>query len=407
MARASTLPQPALRGDVVLVLYAVGWLLVVLALAMLVPAAVDAAQGEPEWRAFVGSAAITLFFGDPAGPVLPRAAPGAAGPHGLPADQPDLAGRHAVRFAAVPDRRGQPVVHRRRVRDDVGDHDHRLDGDRRPRPGAARAPAVAIPAAALGGHRDRPDQRRHAAVPAHRRHAAVPQRVVGPLRQAAAEHARPDGPDPAASTWSWSPPARSSWTPSAWSFFDAFNHACTAVSTGGFSTRDSSVGGFQNPAVEWVITLFMIAGALPMVRFVALAQGRSDLFLGDSQIRLFLAFVLIATALLAGWLVVALGPPRPRGVAAGHVQRRLGHDDHRVRDGRLPALGRPRDRAVPGAHRVRRLHRLDHRRDQDVPLRDPLAVRPPLRHEPVPAQPRGAPALRGAARSTPRSSTAS
>src|SRR3712207_9202086 len=63
VARASTLPQPALRGDVVLVLYAVGWLLVVLALAMLVPAAVDASQGEPEWRAFVGSAAITLFFG--------------------------------------------------------------------------------------------------------------------------------------------------------------------------------------------------------------------------------------------------------------------------------------------------------------------------------------------------------
>jgi trk system potassium uptake protein TrkH len=63
VARASTLPRPALRGDVVLVLYAVGWLLVVLALAMLVPAAVDAAQGEPEWRAFTGSAAITLFFG--------------------------------------------------------------------------------------------------------------------------------------------------------------------------------------------------------------------------------------------------------------------------------------------------------------------------------------------------------
>src|SRR5919112_1732156 len=63
VARASTLSQPALRGDVVLVLYAVGWLLVVLALAMLVPAAVDAAQGEPEWRAFTGSAAITLFFG--------------------------------------------------------------------------------------------------------------------------------------------------------------------------------------------------------------------------------------------------------------------------------------------------------------------------------------------------------
>src|SRR3712207_7529524 len=48
VARASTLPQPALRGDVVLVLYAVGWLLVVLALAMLMPAAVRSEEHTSE-----------------------------------------------------------------------------------------------------------------------------------------------------------------------------------------------------------------------------------------------------------------------------------------------------------------------------------------------------------------------
>jgi trk system potassium uptake protein TrkH len=92
-------------------------------------------------------------------------------------------------------------------------------------------------------------------------------------------------------------------------FFDAFNHACATISTGGFSTRDASVGGFKNPAVDWIITFFMIAGALPMVRFVALLQGRADLFLRDSQVRLFLVFVLIATTVLTGWLALALDRP--------------------------------------------------------------------------------------------------
>ncbi|MBW2547767.1 MAG: TrkH family potassium uptake protein, partial [Deltaproteobacteria bacterium] len=44
--------------------------------------------------------------------------------------------------------------------------------------------------------------------------------------------------------------------------FDAVCHAFTTMSTGGFSTLDGSVGGFQSPAVEYVIACFMLIGSV-------------------------------------------------------------------------------------------------------------------------------------------------
>lgn len=44
--------------------------------------------------------------------------------------------------------------------------------------------------------------------------------------------------------------------------FDAVCHAFTTMSTGGFSTLDSSVGGFGRPAVEYVIACFMLIGSV-------------------------------------------------------------------------------------------------------------------------------------------------
>jgi trk system potassium uptake protein len=44
------------------------------------------------------------------------------------------------------------------------------------------------------------------------------------------------------------------------SWFDAVNHAMTAVSTGGFSTRDASIAAWENPLIEWVLVVFMMLG---------------------------------------------------------------------------------------------------------------------------------------------------
>jgi trk system potassium uptake protein len=308
VARASTLPQPALRGDVVLVLYAVGWLLVVLALAMLVPAAVDAARGEPEWRAFVGSGAITLFFGT----LLVLSC---QGPHREPQVRTaflltSLTWLAVALFGSLPFQMGEANLS---FTDAVFETVSGITTtgstvivglDQAPPGlllwrsllqllggiGIVLISVVMLPFLRIGGmqlFRSESSDRSAKLLPSMRALMGRILLVYLILLAACAVILDIVGMD----------------------FFDAFNHACAAISTGGFSTRDSSVGGFQLPAAEWVIILFMVAGALPMVRFVALAQGRSDLFLGDSQIRLFLSLVLVATALLTAWLAVALERP--------------------------------------------------------------------------------------------------
>ncbi|TFH32808.1 MAG: TrkH family potassium uptake protein [Myxococcales bacterium] len=44
--------------------------------------------------------------------------------------------------------------------------------------------------------------------------------------------------------------------------FDAVCHAFTTMSTGGFSTLDSSVGGFDSAAIEYIIACFMLIGSV-------------------------------------------------------------------------------------------------------------------------------------------------
>ncbi len=43
-------------------------------------------------------------------------------------------------------------------------------------------------------------------------------------------------------------------------WFDAINHAFCTISTGGFSTKNASMGFYENPAILWTTILFMLLG---------------------------------------------------------------------------------------------------------------------------------------------------
>jgi trk system potassium uptake protein TrkH len=45
-------------------------------------------------------------------------------------------------------------------------------------------------------------------------------------------------------------------------WFDAINHAFSTISTGGFSTKNSSLGYFTNSAIVWTTTIFMIISGI-------------------------------------------------------------------------------------------------------------------------------------------------
>ncbi len=85
--------------------------------------------------------------------------------------------------------------------------------------------------------------------------------------------------------------------------FDATAHSMTTIATGGFSTRDSSIGGFDNPGVEWTAILFMVLGSLPFVLYIQVTNGKLTALHRDSQVRWFLSVVSVAASMVFLWLV--------------------------------------------------------------------------------------------------------
>lgn len=84
--------------------------------------------------------------------------------------------------------------------------------------------------------------------------------------------------------------------------FDAINHAFTTLSTGGYSTSDSSMNNFSHSA-HWVATFFMFAGGLPFLLFVQALRKRSPgALFADAQVRGFTLLVLSAGLVVALWL---------------------------------------------------------------------------------------------------------
>lgn len=84
--------------------------------------------------------------------------------------------------------------------------------------------------------------------------------------------------------------------------FDAICHSMSALGTGGFSTRNLSIGAFENAAVEWWLTLFMLLGSLPFVRFVSVMRGDAGALWHDSQIRAYIVILVVVIAALAVYL---------------------------------------------------------------------------------------------------------
>jgi trk system potassium uptake protein TrkH len=82
--------------------------------------------------------------------------------------------------------------------------------------------------------------------------------------------------------------------------FDAINHTMSAIATGGFSTSDSSLGKWSQPAIHWVAVVVMILGSLPFVLYVSTLRGNFLALFRDQQVRGFLGI------LLSTWLALGL-----------------------------------------------------------------------------------------------------
>jgi len=81
--------------------------------------------------------------------------------------------------------------------------------------------------------------------------------------------------------------------------FDAVCHAFTTMSTGGFSTLDSSIGGFNSAAVEYVIACFMLIGSVNYGLYYALLRtGSWRTLVRNIEFRWYVAIVVFAVVVL-------------------------------------------------------------------------------------------------------------
>lgn len=99
--------------------------------------------------------------------------------------------------------------------------------------------------------------------------------------------------------------------------FDAVNHAMTTIATGGFSTHDASFGAFESPALIWTATVFMALAGLPFSVMILFAvRGRLD-SLRDPQILAYAGMIAVLSVVVA--LSLRLGQGESFGYALTHA----------------------------------------------------------------------------------------
>jgi trk system potassium uptake protein TrkH len=91
------------------------------------------------------------------------------------------------------------------------------------------------------------------------------------------------------------------------SLYDAVCHAFSTLGTGGFSTRTASVGAWDSPLIHWTISLFMLIAGLNFGLYYGLLVGRWREFLGNSEVRFYLALNLVITLVVAAQLAPTRG----------------------------------------------------------------------------------------------------
>ena len=89
--------------------------------------------------------------------------------------------------------------------------------------------------------------------------------------------------------------------------FDAVAHAMTTLSTGGFSTFDSSFAHYHSAGPEIVATFFMMVGGIPFVLYLKAVRGNLQPLFRDTQVHWFLGILLIAIITTTSYLFLQEG----------------------------------------------------------------------------------------------------
>ncbi|MDR2935165.1 MAG: TrkH family potassium uptake protein [Candidatus Adiutrix sp.] len=89
------------------------------------------------------------------------------------------------------------------------------------------------------------------------------------------------------------------------SWFEALCNGLSAISTGGFTTRDLSIGHYGHPGLEILFTVFMFLGSLNFALYYQACRGDWRGLFRDAEARVYTLIIILSALLIAASLLAA------------------------------------------------------------------------------------------------------
>ena len=83
--------------------------------------------------------------------------------------------------------------------------------------------------------------------------------------------------------------------------FDSICHAMTTIATGGYSTKNNSIGHFDSLLIEIIIIIGMLAASLPFIIYAKSLNNVKSIF-SDKQVKGFFITIFFSILIVAIWL---------------------------------------------------------------------------------------------------------
>ncbi|MBP5319182.1 MAG: TrkH family potassium uptake protein [Paludibacteraceae bacterium] len=85
-------------------------------------------------------------------------------------------------------------------------------------------------------------------------------------------------------------------------YFDAICHSFTTLSTGGFSTKNASIGYWESSVIEYIVIFFMFVGGVNFALFFRILKGKFRKAFSDEELRFYILFIVLLTVLASASL---------------------------------------------------------------------------------------------------------
>ena len=77
------------------------------------------------------------------------------------------------------------------------------------------------------------------------------------------------------------------------SFWDALAHSFSTLGTGGFSSKNASIGGYNSPSIEWVCCIFMALSGINFSLYFQAFTGKIKSIFENTELKVYLVLLLV------------------------------------------------------------------------------------------------------------------